>query len=74
MVIEHENKILKKAVNPHLKYVNMRDHGYLILDIMKDQLKANFKIVSTLKERNQTVTTDKQFIVKSGSTKLHHAK
>ena len=74
VVIEHENKILKKAVNPHLKYVNMRDHGYLILDIMKDQLKANFKIVSTLKERNQTVTTDKQFIVKSGSTKLHHAK
>ncbi|NNE15196.1 MAG: alkaline phosphatase D family protein, partial [Saprospiraceae bacterium] len=70
VVKKHEMKIANSDVNPHLKYVNMRDHGYLILTLDSDKVEADFKIVTTLKERDTSVKSDKKFVVKKGSTKL----
>lgn len=70
MVIEHENKMMGTTVNPHLKYVNMRDHGYLKLSLYPESLKAEFKVVPTLKERTRETQVDKVFTVKKGSTRL----
>jgi len=67
----HEKKISNSGINPHLKYVNMRDHGYLLLDISSDQVKAEYKIVPTLKKRTNEVRIDETFFVKSGYPKLN---
>lgn len=66
----HELKISNSDINPHLKYVNMRDHGYLKLTIDSNELTAEYKTISDLKNRNPKSTVDKSFKVKRGTTKL----
>ncbi len=71
MVRAHETGVVNTtAVNPHLRYVNMRDHGYLKLTLNPEEAKAEFKIVPTLKERSRDVITDRIFTVKRGSNRL----
>jgi len=70
MVVEHEKKLVTPVLNPHLRYVNMRDHGYLKLSLYPDSLKAEFKIVPTLKERTRETVTDRVFTVRRGTNRL----
>jgi len=69
-VLKHEKKIKSLALNPHLKYVNMRDHGYLKLSINKSEVTAEFKIVEDLSQRSTNSSIDQTFIVRSGQNKL----
>ncbi len=69
-VKDHEALIVNNSVNPHLKYVNMRDHGYLKLSIRPDRVMAAFKIVPTLEVPNANTTVDQSFTVQNGRTKL----
>ena len=69
-VIAHEKLICNNPINPHLKYVNMRDHGYLKLSIDKEQIIAEYKIVPTLKSRTSRTSIDKKFQVNSGQSRL----
>lgn len=69
-VLSHEKKISNSDINPHLKYVNMRDHGFLQLSIYQDSVIAQFKTIETLKERNANTGVDKSFKVIKGSPKL----
>ena len=69
-VIAHEKLICNNPINPHLKYVNMRDHGYLKLSIRSDEIMAEYKIVPTLKSRTSETTIDKKFKVSSGKARL----
>ncbi len=69
-VKKHENKITNSDLNPHLKYVNMRDHGYLRLSVNPDKITAEYKVVGSLKERNAKTKVDKVFEVERGKTKL----
>jgi len=69
-VIAHEKLICNNPVNPHLKYVNMRDHGYLKLSIGPELIIAQYKIVPTLKSRTSRTSIDKEFQVKSGQSRL----
>lgn len=41
-----------QKANPHLKYVNLHDHGYLLLDMNADQINATYHYVETIKERS----------------------
>ncbi|NNK87142.1 MAG: alkaline phosphatase [Flavobacteriaceae bacterium] len=66
----HESKIVNSKINPHLKYVNMRDHGYLKLTLNDSLGIAEFKIIGTTRQRDPEITVDKVVKVKSGSTKL----
>lgn len=66
----HEMKITNSPVNPHLKYANMRDHGYLLLTVFDDKTRADWYVVETLKERSQIEHLDKSASVKSGEHKL----
>jgi len=70
LVKAHEGKIANSPINPHLKYINMRDHGYLLLSISQDHIRADYKIVSTLKEKGFTISTDKSYRVNEGTTQL----
>ena len=42
----------KKKYNPHLKYCNLRDHGYLRVDIDREKAIAGWKYVEILKPNN----------------------
>lgn len=69
-VIEHERKIIDAPLNPHLKYVNMRDHGYLKLSITPEMITAEYKTVRSLRQRNSKVRVDKRFKVEKGKARL----
>ena len=59
------------AANQHLKYVNGRDHGYVILHLMQDKAIAEWYYVSTLLNRNYTEKLGKRIKFSAdGSAKL----
>ena len=66
-----ERKLTDPALNPHLKYNNMRDHGYLSLTISKNELKADFIYVKTVKKREAQNYVGKSFTASAGEIKLH---
>ena len=66
----HEKELVNSSIDPHLKYANLRDHGYLILTLTDSLARADYKVVSTVKEKNSTVRIDTSLIVKKGSTHL----
>jgi phosphodiesterase/alkaline phosphatase D-like protein len=65
-----EAKELYLKNNPHMKYCNNKDHGYLVLKISKDELIAEFNYASTVKKPEATKITEKVYHVKSGSSVL----
>ena len=65
-----EAKALYLKNNPHMKYCNNKDHGYLVLKVSKDELIAEFNYASTVKKPEATKITEKVYHVKSGSAVL----
>lgn len=70
MVMDHEKKIVNSELNPHLKYANLRDHGYLVLTLKEEQATAEWNVVSTVREPKFTTRVDQSMYVKSGEVKL----
>jgi alkaline phosphatase D len=62
-----EAKELYLKNNPHMKYCNNKDHGYLVLKVSKDELIAEFNYASTVKKPEATKITEKVYHIKSGS-------
>lgn len=71
LVLLHEKKITDSAMNPHLKYSNLRDHGYLLMSFDSAEVTAEWKFVKTLKERNSEVYSGKVISAKKGTNKLN---
>ncbi len=69
-VLAHEAKIVNTPVNPHLKYSNMRDHGYLLIKLSDDQVEATWKYMKTLKERDRTFKEEVRIEASRGTAKL----
>lgn len=74
---EYESTIIVKKVegiykkeNPHLKYVNLRDHGYLLLELTDDEVMAKFYYVETVGERSSKEMVGGQVKMRSGSLDL----
>ena len=57
-------------MNPHLKYTNSRDHGYMLLDINKEKVIATWKYVETLIRRDKSIKEIKKIESISRSNKL----
>jgi alkaline phosphatase D len=57
--------------NPHLKYVNQRDHGYLLLTLHADQAKAEWFYVETLRNINNKEMLGKVLTVTKDQPSLH---
>jgi len=66
-VIMREKTLL--ASNPHLKYVNGRDHGYVILNLTQENAVVEWYYVSNLKSREFTPKLGKslEFSVDNGN-------
>ncbi|MCS6934231.1 MAG: alkaline phosphatase D family protein [Chitinophagales bacterium] len=47
---------LIQSMNPHIKYVNLDEHGYFILDVNKQRVQADYTFVNT----NQPVFTNQE--------------
>ncbi len=56
--------------NPHIKYSNNRDHGYLILTLTPSQADAEWYYVSTLRKQGSEVSLGKKISVQKGTTKI----
>lgn len=69
-VLVHEKKIVNTSINPHLKYANMRDHGYMLLELDGEKARATYKYVETLRKRDDRIRTETTLQVKSGEVKL----
>lgn len=72
LVLLHEQKIVNSNINPHLKYANMRDHGYLLLNLDTTSAIAQYKFVETIKERgNYNIKDMVSYKVDDGKVKLY---
>lgn len=71
-VLLHEKKITNTPVNPHLKYANLRDHGYMILTLRPDMATAAWYFVDTLKKPSSEEKKGKTVSVKEGTHQLIH--
>lgn len=61
---------LYQKFNPHLKYVNGIDHGYMLLTVYPDRAKAEWFYVETLRKRELAERLGKQMQVATRSTTL----
>ncbi len=62
-----ETKELYLKNNPHMKYCNNKDHGYLVLKVSRHKLLAKFNYASNIKTPEAVKITEKVYCVKSGS-------
>lgn len=66
--MSHRDQYL--AFNPHMKYVNNTDNGYLVLTIKPDQVIASYCYASTVRSPRATLRTEKTFRVKRNKPTL----
>jgi len=65
----HEQKIVNTPLNPHLKYANLRDHGFMVLTLTPEKAKATWKFVNR-KGGYSGITSSHSVEVESGSVEL----
>lgn len=58
--------------NPHIKYNNHRDHGYLLLTLYPNQTKAEWYFVETLKKPESNEYLGERLFVKRGAHRLNN--
>ncbi len=56
--------------NPHLKFVNGRDHGYVILDISPSETKAQWFYTADIKTEMSKITKAREMKIPVGELKL----
>lgn len=67
-VIKRENKFLE--TNPHVKYTNHRDHGYLLLTVTSGNAIGQWYTVRTLMKIDSAEKVDKQMEVVRGTSRI----
>jgi len=66
-----DEAILRSAEwNPHLKFINQRDHGYLLITLTQKSAFAEFRYSKTVREPSQEVFTGGKFVVKEGENRI----
>jgi alkaline phosphatase D len=61
------------AARPHLHYADGRYRGYVIVDLTRDRLQADYYALATIEERNTNEKFEKGFITESGRNHLIEA-
>ncbi|MDW7695467.1 alkaline phosphatase D family protein [Flammeovirgaceae bacterium SG7u.111] len=65
-----EKILLAPSLNPHLKFTNLRDHGYLLLTLTQEDLTADWYYVSTVKKRSNEEMLAYKIVVKNNELNL----
>ncbi|NJN42236.1 MAG: hypothetical protein HC811_08460 [Flammeovirgaceae bacterium] len=63
-----ENVLLSK--NPHVKYLNDRDHGYMLITLYPGEVKTEWYYVETMRTVDPRERLEKQLRASSGSVQL----
>lgn len=63
-----EQSLLK--INPHIKFINARDHGYLLLTLSSKIAKAEWFYVETLRKQGSTEFLGRKFEFEKGTNRL----
>ncbi len=69
-VLMAEKYFTEPRYNPQLKFVNLHDHGYLLLTLLPEEAVAEWWYVDDLKTRNQAEHLGKIMRVKAGTHEL----
>lgn len=67
-VLQAEQVLMAK--NTHLKYTDLRSHGYVILDLNETQAVAEWYFVDKLNEPSDKEMMAKRYVIKSGVNRL----
>jgi len=59
-----------KATNPHLRFQNLVDHGYVLLDLNKERAKATWFFCKTLKEKTERYSSKDSYSTKFNDNRL----
>lgn len=62
-----------RSQNPHVKYVDLTRHGYLILDITMDSVQGDWYFVNTISQPQAGETPGESWYVRSGERFLRKA-
>ncbi|MEM1321001.1 MAG: alkaline phosphatase D family protein [Bacteroidota bacterium] len=65
-----EKDFARSSLNPHLKYINLRDHGYLLLTLRPNVARAEWWYVDTVKQPSRRERLGRSYVVKKGTHKL----
>jgi len=60
--------------NPHLRYANLMDHGYMRIELSETETKATWVYSRTVKKPTLNTRRSKAFILPLNGTKLLRAK
>ena len=66
-----EQLLLDPNNNPHLKFANMRDHGYLLLTLTGEEAIAEWRYVGTVREQSKEEFSGKTIRVKNGEHEIN---
>jgi len=69
-VLAVERAMADPRHNPHLKYVNLRDHGYLLLSLSPAEARAEWRYTDDLRTRNEQERIGEVVRVKAGQEEL----
>lgn len=58
--------------NPHIKFVDVQNHGYFLLKLNKQQATADFYIVDTILQKNAKEKLTETWHTKAGSNRLQN--
>lgn len=67
-VAEREQNLVEQR--PHIHYVNLREHGYLLLDIDSDRARGEFWMVDTISQRSTGQRLATAYVTESGANHL----
>lgn len=69
-VLEYEKQITAPENNPHLKFTNLRDHGYLLLALSPEEARAQWHYVGTIREPSSETYVGEVIRVERGTEEL----
>ena len=52
--------------NPHVRYFESRQRGYVFVELTPERLTAHFRTLSDVREPQATISTLRSFVVESG--------
>ena len=70
IVIAHEQNLMKRKENPHLRYTNMRDHGYMELSLDGDKAMARWFFTPDRRVASREMVLGKELITPTGSNRI----
>lgn len=59
IVSDYTRKLVEPAINPHIKYVDLKSHGFTILHFTPDKVSAEYVFMKTIKQKDAAIETVK---------------